>query len=579
MFKPDHAKTHLGRMNNFRLERSQVQAEEVFKDRRVIESLKEHILKEKALQQEESGTVSLTAKQKQHQDALLPERLYSQDLTGKEIVEQTKCIKKAPFIKEIKKHPDYFDLPGFTGTKRLTLLTLNLLNGLRSVGNLFRNKNIHTMIGSRAEVNMLGTWGGNIWPAGLDLYSILGRMYPAFHGMVTGRIPEYVAENMDDLIKDPVPGKNIRGLGRLTVNDSGRFLGLYPVCQVPESEVTEDANFLSQDHLGRKTIVERVLTDCIEILKTSPKTNILVIDYAGGVGNLSEQLLDRIYNMSDQATKKMLMAHLKLAVVDVSQQQIEAGKKRFQYLSRYSKLQGIEKMITFIHGDVTESWPILKDRLKRAFGEVWLQNTVFMGMTAYTTGAMEALSKDDGRSFPQAMADEMLGLCRKIYAVDFSSPMWRRQDFLEDTGAWGHEYLRSVHGEANEEHDQAPLRKSFAAALNIVSGSRCRNMSDFISLMAIAPGLSSHYLSAWPSCLGHNSGYTILEDESLNPPSIISFAKRLGDLGASMEYKSKVRLLACQDLGRTEPGYRAWFFIPAWIADFVVAENHNPTGL
>jgi len=201
MLKIDSFKTNLGEMNSFRLERTKVRADEVFSDKRVIESLKGHMLKEKSLQQEEGGTVSLTEKQKQYQDALLPERLYAQDLTGREIVEQTKCIKKAPFIKEIKKHPDFSDLPGFTGTKRLTLLTLNLLNSMRSLGNLFRSKNIQVIVGSRAEVKMLGTWGASLLPPGLDLYSILGRMYPAFHGMVTGRIPEYVAENMDELIK------------------------------------------------------------------------------------------------------------------------------------------------------------------------------------------------------------------------------------------------------------------------------------------------------------------------------------------------------------------------------------------
>jgi hypothetical protein len=29
------------------------------------------------------------------------------------------------------------------------------------------------------------------------------------------------------------------------------------------------------------------------------------------------------------------------------------------------------------------------------------------------------------------------------------------------------------------------------------------------------------------------------------------------------------------DLGGTSGGNRAWAFIPAWIADFVVAENHG----
>jgi hypothetical protein len=93
--------------------------------------------------------------------------------------------------------------------------------------------------------------------------------------------------------------------------------------------------------------------------------------------------------------------------------------------------------------------------------------------------------------------------------------------------------------------------------------------------MSVGAALASHYTTVWPDSDGHNAGYCVVEDGTLKKPGILSFAERLQGQGASLYYKSKVWLFGTMDLGGTSGGNRAWAFIPAWIADFVVAENHG----
>ena len=43
------------------------------------------------------------------------------------------------------------------------------------------------------------------------------------------------------------------------IDQKGRFLGLYPVCRLPEEGLTLDAPRVSQDQLGRRALVDRIL--------------------------------------------------------------------------------------------------------------------------------------------------------------------------------------------------------------------------------------------------------------------------------------------------------------------------------
>jgi hypothetical protein len=151
-------------------------------------------------------------------------------------------------------------------------------------------------------------------------------------------------------------------------------------------------------------------------------------------------------------------------------------------------------------------------------------------------------------------------------------------DFLRDTGRWGKEYLRAVHGVAEQKDENTPLNKALAAGLKLRYGLTFNTVADFVRFMASGPGLASHYHTAWPGSDGHNSGYSVTEDGSMKKPGILSFTERLKGYGARVDYKSKVWLFATSDLGRASKGTRAWAFIPGWIGDFVVAENekHRP---
>ena len=313
-----------------------------------------------------------------------------------------------------------------------------------------------------------------------------------------------------------------------------------------------------------------------ETFKRNKDQRVVVIDYAGGVGNISELLLKQIYALPEGELKMSLMQQLRFVVIDMADDQLAAGRNRFDQMSKSPKLEGINDKIIFTKGDVTK--PLREEhlmKLKDKFSAEFLNRVTYIGMTSYTIGALDNRAKKDETSFTTSAANEMFKQCWKIYAVDFSSPMWRLEDFLRDTGNWGTEYLRAVHGMANREEAHTPLSKIVDATLKLRYRLTFDTVADFVRFMALGPGLASHYITVWPGSCGHNAGYTVLEDGSLKRPSIISFAERLQGYGAKVAYKSKVWLFATNDLGKTSQGNRAWSFMPGWVADFVVAENEK----
>jgi hypothetical protein len=562
-------------MYPLKLERDVVEARQVFHDQSALEDLLTYSRTIK--QYENEGCVPDSIAVINHmkvQNGYVPEEISHQELIGRQLIRQAKLISEAPFFKAIKSHVENREVEGFYKQKRLIEETLLILNLLRRIGNVFRSNKIHTILGTPVEVNVAWQCFGTIWPAGIDLYAILRELYPAFHARITGQIPHYIAENLECLLDQDVDRKSIRGIGRFLVDDNSRFLGLYPVAEVPEKHVTLDSTFVSQDQIGRKALVKRVLDDITDIMQGDRNKSILVLDYAGGVGNLSELLLKMIFSLENNELRARLMNKVKAVVIDLEDDQLEAGRKRFEVMGKKPELQGIKDRIIFMKGDVTK--PLSEYQLKSIHNKFGINNydlPIYLGMTAYTIGALDIQSDQDVTTYAQAMAREVFKQCNMIYAVDFSSPMWRLDDFLRDTARWGKEYLRTIHGMPDPQDEYTPLPRIIASWISFRHGLKCKTIAEFVRSMALAPALAAHYLTAWPGSEGHSAGYSVGECGMIKKPGILSFANSLQSHGASVAYKSKVWLVGTLDLGRTSKDNRAWAFIPGWVADFVVARN------
>jgi hypothetical protein len=411
-------------MSILKVERQHVKAEDVFHNKKSWKGLQDYHNLMKCYEQ--TNTIprsielinAMTVK-----DGYIPEDLSHQDITGKGLRQQAKYIFRAPFLKAVTSHPEYCDVPGFEIPKQVMKETIHILNLLRSVGNFFRKNKIHTMVGSLTEVKIASRCFGNLWPAGINLYGILRELYPAFHARITGQVPVYVANHMDDMLNTTMDSRAVRGVGRFSIDRHGRFLGLYPVSEVPPEQVTLDSTFVSQDQLGRKAIVNSILKDITHALKITANRSVIVIDYAGGVGNMSELLLKRIYDIQDKNLKTLLLSKVRVAVIDIAEDQLAAGINRFQQMEKQSRYAEMFNRIIFLKGDVTK--PLNAGQisaLKAKFGEASLVNSLYLGMTSYTIGALDNITLEDGTTVAHAMADEMFKQCWKVYAVDFSSP-------------------------------------------------------------------------------------------------------------------------------------------------------------
>lgn len=125
-----------------------------------------------------------------------------------------------------------------------------------------------------------------------DLYKVLGPGYPVYHAEMTRQIPAYVAANMDELIRSGT-SKVKRPAELFVWGKKRRFMGVYPVIEVPEDNLSPDSPWVSQDHLARKEICRKVLNDAKDALKANPEQPVYVIDFGSGGGDLSEVLLKK----------------------------------------------------------------------------------------------------------------------------------------------------------------------------------------------------------------------------------------------------------------------------------------------
>lgn len=288
---------------------------------------------------------------------------------------------------------------------------------------------------------------------------------------------------------------------------------------------------------------------------------------------MAELLIKKIYGMGRTDMKGLMQERVRVAVIDIADDQLSAGENRFDRM-RHSGFRGISEKVIFLKGDVTKPLtPEHRSKMANQFGSTFMRSPLSLGMTSYTLGALDNFTLSDGRNVADSMAAEMFNQCWKVYAVDFSSPMWRLEAFLKDTGAWGREYLRTVHGCTDMEDEDTPLNTLVSVYVKARFGRSLRNAADFVRFMAIGGALASHYTTVWPCRDGHNAGYSVIEDGTLKKPGILSFAENLQNTGAEVRYKSKVWLVGTLDLGSLPGNNRAWAFIPGWMADFVIAEN------
>jgi hypothetical protein len=562
-------------MRKFRLETDVQQAGDFFH-----EDSRRHLLSYRAKMPEYEGEL-LEGVRAIH-DAVVPEdyvtaELSHQDLTGRQVAAQEELIAKLPALEAIAAHPEYAKLQGIASQLQLTNQLVAGLNAWRRVANLSRKDKVFTPRGSTHGVALLGRLFGAVFPPGVNLYAVLGEMYPAFHAYCTGQVPRYVADHMEHLLDNRLDGKTIRGIGRLAVDDKGRFLGLYPAVELPTEHLTLDSPFVAQAQYARRAIIGRVVDEARQVLQREPQQVVVVVDYAGGVGNLSELLLRAVFALDDQEHRALLLDRMRVAVVDSSQQQLAAGRRRFEQMEDEAGLEGISKKIFFVQYDIRE---ILGEPQSRIFRETFAKDfptrPAYLGMTAYTAGALGSTPGPDGLAPVDAMGQRLFDRCWKVFAVDFCSPMWTRQAFLDDTGDWGRAYLRTLHGEADEADEIERLDGRLAGFLKLRYRAKLETVAQFVRYMSAGPRLAAHLTCVWPHVDGHNAGYSLQEDGTFKQPGILAFADKLQSLGADVRCKSKVFLVGALDVGDTDKAHRAWVLVPGWVAEFIVAQNpHN----
>ncbi|MDA8402917.1 MAG: hypothetical protein M0Z56_01780, partial [Desulfobacteraceae bacterium] len=476
---------------------------------------------------------------------------HDQDVPAYMMSMQAEAILNFPFMRHV--HQQYKSLPGYRVQRAIIVAILKM--NVR-----FCPKRVVLGHCTLPEISLTkAAFASDI--GCFDLYKVLGPGYPVYHAEMTRRIPAYVAANMDALIHAGT--SRIKTPAEFFVwGKKRRFMGVYPVIEVPESHLSPDSSWVSQDHLARKEICRQILNDAKNTLKANPEQPVYVIDFGGGVGNLSEVLLKKIYAMPDTEaeTRELLKRKVRVIVREASGGQIRGGRLRFEKMESEQTatgfhLKGINGKICFLKNDITlpmESPDQLRTGGKTAsetllakWPDINLENSLVIGVSAYVFGAIPS-------ELMEKAAKEICRQCTRFYAVDFSSPSWRPAAFLKDTGEWGSAYLRAIHGQTD----------GWVDAL----------LHPHVKYLALSPGLASQYAS-WPGADGHSAGYAICEDGTLLPPNILTIAEKMRQLHEKkVYYKSKVRLYTLLYLGHTIQGNVALASVPGWVADYLLVE-------
>ena len=246
-------------MSILRVERQMVKAEDVFHNEKSWKGLQDyHNLMKRYEQANDIPRSIEQINAMTVKDGYIPEDLSHQEITGRGLRRQAKYIFRAPFLKAVTSHPEYCDVPGFEIPKQVmkeSILTSS--TALRSVGNLFRKNKIHTMVGSPTEVKspvaVLATSGRRV----LISMEFYGKLYPAFHARITGQVPMYVANAMENYSTPRwIPVRSGVSEGSASIGMAG-FLAYTPVSEVPPRAGYLGFNLYISGSVGQKSYCEQ----------------------------------------------------------------------------------------------------------------------------------------------------------------------------------------------------------------------------------------------------------------------------------------------------------------------------------
>jgi hypothetical protein len=345
----------------------------------------------------------------------------------------------------------------------------------------------------------------------MNVYEALRSGYEAYHAQMTGYIPEQLIGVDISELMDEEQDIEITGPAYATKSvKNGRYLGLYKTVHVNKEALAPNEHWISQDQVGRYEMVERVMHNMEMLLDSDEDTPVTIIDYAGGVGNSTAAMIEKISAMEEdtedqKARKQKMIDNFRVVIRDYNDGQLEGGRIKFEELEK--EHEWLKGKYVFVKSDVTE--PMSEGQLNQvseAFGtdteKFDLNDSVLLGMTSYTAGALPG-------EVVEKMAEQIKNECYYFTAIDFSNPEFRKKQFLEQTGTYGQEYLETIHGQAEEE--SGFFRKAWVKANNL------------------GAGLFKHYNLTWPGVWGHNSGYGVRDNGTLRLSSILELGQALDD--------------------------------------------------
>jgi hypothetical protein len=503
----------------------------------------------------------------------VPRHLISQDVRSGLLQEQARLVtswKLFRFLQETSHQIRGFDL-----TKKVlfdldTLSTLSL-----RIHNIFRRKKRKLVYRSKEERDIDEFALGRVYDVPINLYDALKDGYPLLHAFVIKRIPRYIAENIDELLAK-------RNELHMTVLEkplmiNGLLLGLYPVVEVPEFCLYEDAQWWSQDEITRRENADLIVNSATKVLNERGG-NVLVYDYGGGTGNAAEAILRNIYEFKEIETREMLKSRVKIVVRECNENQIRAGVARFRELNAESQYLGILKNVFFLQNDISQ--PLREEdekRLLKYFGssgeELRIEDFAVFGISSFNAGSLS-------KGLVDGMSREMLRQCWQAIVTDFSSPARRRKAFIKQLGVRAETYLRTVHGESTDKEKKTPL-PAWLRILTAIAyrkqlkkyGLRLRTFSDYIEMISIAPGLISNMMT-WPGGeIGHESGYIPDGKGGLNDPYLLTVADICGgDNDVSLGYKDYVGYFTLSFVGASN-GLVRLAMVPGTYLGSVFIEN------
>lgn len=478
----------------FTIEREHIKATEIF-SKATAKSLKKgreaRARHEKEVEQGTTVDHPITTDEHFHiiEDEISPE-LRQQRIQGKQLEEQAAALLDTALLAEVK---------GVYFTEARHLIKKHITAAALKISTLaMRTENIALRHGGARQIELSWRTFLNEWQPGIDLYKPLRSAYEAYHAQMVGYLPEdLIGQDMSELIEQP-QDLTIEGPPVVTAAvKNKRYLGLYDTILIDRETLSPERYWVSQDQIGRYELTRRMMSNLEMLVDENPERQVTVIDYAGGVGNSTAAMIEQIDKTADPARREKMIACFRVVIRDINTGQLEGGRVKFKEMEKtYPWIAG---KYVFVESNVTKDMNLEQlQTVKDAFGEEFeLYDTTLIGMTSYTAGALPGFVVND-------MAQQIKGECYYFSANDFSNPAFREKQFLEQTGAYGQEYLEVQHGRAK------------------AGSSKFRQM--WVKGMSLCAGLAKHYNYTWPGEWGHNAGYGVQDNGELRQSSILELA-------------------------------------------------------